>query len=52
MDNTAIRILNDAKKLMKTVKHASWQDYTNFKNRLIDSGCYGYERELCNILHL
>lgn len=48
----ADKILEDAKRFMSNKKSASWQDYNRFKQRLIEAGCYGYERELADILNI
>lgn len=51
-DPQAICILEEAETFMQTAGRASWQDYSYFKQRLINAGCYGYEKQLADILNL
>ena len=45
-------ILNEAKRFMKNRRRATWHDYNRFKLKLINAGCYGYEKDLADILKL
>lgn len=51
-DPVASCILEEARRFMKNRTSASWSDYNYFKQRLIDAGCYGYEKVLADILKL
>ena len=53
MDNAeGKRIIQEARVFMRGKIRASWSDYNSFKQRLINAGCYGYERLLADILKL
>lgn len=46
------RIIQEARRFMKGRVSASWADYNRFKQKLINAGCYGYERLLADILNI
>lgn len=56
MNDTAKRILDDAQKLYDSRKakgkKCNYYDYNYFKMQLIDAGCFGYEKDLADILHV
>lgn len=50
--NEAEKILDEARAFMAGRRSATWADYEHFKQELICAECYGYERELADILKL
>lgn len=51
-DKVANDILDEARQFMKNNRKASWADYNYFKQKLLNADCYGYEKELADILKL
>lgn len=56
MEEEALEILEEAKAFysytVTTGGRCNYYDYEQFKSRLLDAGCYGYERQLADILHI